>query len=46
MPFMSTTEDTLGNTECRIWRSAIGEDGYEISCDAGNAEALARLSFP
>ena len=44
MPFMSTTEDTLGETECRIWRSGYtGEDGYEISCDAGNAEALARL---
>ena len=30
--------------ECRIWRSGYtGEPGYEISCDAGDAEALARL---
>ena len=44
MPFMSTTEDTLDTIECRIWRSGYtGEDGYEISCDAVNAEALARL---
>tara|TARA_Y100001934_G_scaffold78899_1_gene98066 strand:+ start:993 stop:2117 length:1125 start_codon:yes stop_codon:yes gene_type:complete len=44
MPFMSTTEDSLAGMECRIWRSGYtGEDGYEISCDAGDAEALARL---
>lgn len=44
MPFMSTAEDNLNGIACRIWRSGYtGEDGYEISCSAGDAESLARL---
>jgi aminomethyltransferase len=43
MPFMSFAVCRLAGVDCWIWRSGYtGEDGYEISCDAANAEGLAR----
>ena len=44
MIFMTSTSATLAGAECLISRSGYtGEDGYEISVPAAQAEALARL---
>jgi aminomethyltransferase len=44
MPFMSSDAAKLGDFPCRISRSGYtGEDGFEISVAAGDAEQLARL---
>ncbi len=43
MPFMSYRECAVAGIDCGVWRSGYtGEDGYEISCSASEAEALAR----
>jgi len=44
MPFMGFVESSVGGIDCLVWRSGYtGEDGYEISAAAEDAEALARL---
>jgi aminomethyltransferase len=44
IPFMSYLPATLGGVAVEITRSGYtGEDGYEISCPAAKAEAIARL---
>jgi len=44
MPFMSLIEGTVAGIAVLVSRCGYtGEDGYELSVDAGNAEALARL---
>jgi len=44
LPFMSSSTLKVDNIECQISRSGYtGEDGFEISVAAGEAEALARL---
>jgi aminomethyltransferase len=42
LPFMGITPATIGTTECLVSRSGYtGEDGFEISVPAANAETLA-----
>jgi aminomethyltransferase len=42
--FMTAAEVTLDGRECLVTRSGYtGEDGFEISCSATDAEALARV---
>ena len=44
MPFMSMAEMEIGGISCFVTRSGYtGEDGFEISAPAGNAEELVRL---
>jgi aminomethyltransferase len=44
MAFMTFARFDIGGISCRVSRSGYsGEDGYEISAPAGEAEALARL---
>ena len=44
MPFMSMAEMKIGGISCFVTRSGYtGEDGFEISAPAGNAEELVRL---
>jgi aminomethyltransferase len=44
MPFMSSDTAKVGDFTCRVSRSGYtGEDGFEISVGAADAEALARL---
>ncbi len=44
MPFMSMTRIALADIDCLVSRSGYtGEDGYEISCPADAAEALADM---
>ncbi|MEM7405606.1 MAG: glycine cleavage system aminomethyltransferase GcvT [Pseudomonadota bacterium] len=43
LTFMQVAEMTLGGVQCRVSRSGYtGEDGFEISVAAGQADALAR----
>ena len=43
MPFMSSETAKLGNFDCQVSRSGYtGEDGFEISVGASDAEPLAR----
>lgn len=44
MPFMSCVAGKVANFECQVSRSGYtGEDGFEISVAAGDADGLARL---
>ncbi|MGH8674678.1 MAG: glycine cleavage system protein GcvH, partial [Burkholderiales bacterium] len=44
MPFMSVIATRIANLECQVSRSGYtGEDGFEISVAASDAEQLARL---
>ncbi len=44
LTFMSMTKDAIGGIDCVISRCGYtGEDGFELSCDADKADALARL---
>ncbi|MCW9039795.1 MAG: glycine cleavage system aminomethyltransferase GcvT [Rhodospirillales bacterium] len=44
MPFMSAAEMDIGGVSCLVTRSGYtGEDGYEISIPAAEAEKIARL---
>ena len=44
LAFMQTAEITVAGLSCRVSRSGYtGEDGFELSVDAADGEALARL---
>ena len=44
LTFMSYTKDTIDGIDVAVSRCGYtGEDGFELSCDAGDAERLARL---